>query len=118
MKSSANCLTILGFVNPPISQALAINAFKSLHGAGGVIKAQLGAVVGPEIELSQITLQVLLAAMLIGADHAALKDRKEAFQRVGVDAIADIFLAVIDRLMLALGRHDVFVDLGTVRMQG
>jgi hypothetical protein len=35
--------------------------------------------IGPEIELGQIALQVLFAAMLVSADHAALKDREKAF---------------------------------------
>jgi hypothetical protein len=37
-----------------------------------------------EIEFRQIAMQMLLAAMLIDAFHAALKDRKEAFRRIGV----------------------------------
>ena len=36
-------------------------------------------------------MQMLLAAMLIDALHAALEDRKEAFNRVGVDDAASVF---------------------------
>ncbi len=68
-----------------------------------------------EIELSQIALQVLFAAVLIGADHAALEHRKEAFQRVRVDAIADVFLGMVNAFMRHAGE---LVDLGAIGMEG
>jgi hypothetical protein len=36
---------------------------------------------------------MLLAAVLANAFHAALEDRKEAFNRVGVDGAANVFFA-------------------------
>ena len=47
-----------------------------------VVHAELGAVAVAEIELRQIAVQMLFAAMLIDALHAALEDREEAFDRV------------------------------------
>jgi hypothetical protein len=53
-------------------------------------------VIGTKIKFGQITLQVLFSTMLVCADHSAFEYGKEAFQRIGVDRIADIFLADID----------------------
>jgi hypothetical protein len=46
---------------------------------------QRNAVVITEIKFHQIPMKVLLAAVLINALHAALKDAEKALNRVGVD---------------------------------
>src|SRR5207248_11749774 len=49
-----------------------------------------------EIELRQVAVQVLLGAMLINALHAALEDRIEAFDGIGMNGalalVPDVFL--------------------------
>jgi hypothetical protein len=43
---------------------------------------------------------MLLAAVLVDAAHAALEDRKEAFRRIGMNVIANVFAnAVLDGFM-------------------
>jgi hypothetical protein len=77
-------LMVLGCVSPPKREALAADTLEGDFGAHRVSDAQLGAVVHAEVELREIALQVRFAAMLVGADHAALEHREEAFQRVRV----------------------------------
>lgn len=112
---------VLGCVNPPICQALPADALEGLGRALVIINAQRNAVIGPEIKLSQIALQVLFAAMLVGANHAALKDREKALQRVGMDfavlALADIFLVVVNALMGRDGQREL-VSACAVGMEG
>ena len=96
----------LSVTSRPIGQPLADDA---LHGAGGalhVIYAEPNAIAIAEIELRQIAVQMLLAAMLVDALHAALEDRVVAFDGVGADddrsasSYADVFLvAVLDGLV-------------------
>ena len=59
--------------------------FSALFGALGIVHAERDAVVVAEIKLRKIAVQVLLAAVLIDAAHAALEDREIVFNRVGVD---------------------------------
>jgi len=63
-KRAAWCLNS-GLVRPSISQALADDALCQVLGAHRVIDAQRNAVVVAEIELGQVTMQVLFLAMLI-----------------------------------------------------
>ena len=64
--------------------------------------AKLHAVGIAEIELAQIALQMLFAAMLIRSDHSALEDRKDAFNGVCGSRVAHVFLAaMIDGFVLA-----------------
>lgn len=54
-----------------------------------------------EIKFRSVTVQVLLAAVLIHALHAALEDAVEAFDRVGVNFSATVFaLTVSGKVML------------------
>src|SRR5690348_8791435 len=48
-----------------------------------------------EVEFSKVAVQMLLAAMLIDALHAALEDRKEAFDRVRMHKAATVFTASV-----------------------
>ena len=53
-----------------------------------------------EIELRNIAVKVLLAAMLINALHAAFEDAVEPLKRVGVNVASHIFAsAVRDKFM-------------------
>ena len=71
-----------------ISQPLALEASKRDVGPFHVIDAELGAGVLPEIELGQVAIKVLGIDVLINADDAALEDRKEPFEGVGVHVAA------------------------------
>jgi hypothetical protein len=57
------CLSVTGFVRPPIGKALALNALESLLGAVRVVNFQRSAVAVAEIELCQIAVKMGLAAM-------------------------------------------------------
>jgi hypothetical protein len=56
MKSIVTCRMVLGLVSPPIGEALSSDALQGNIGPGGIVKAQLHAVIGAEIELGQVTL--------------------------------------------------------------
>jgi len=69
-----------------------------------VIYAEPNAIAIAEIKLSEIAVQVLLAAMLIDALHAALEDRIVVLDGIGADdalaLIAHIFIiAVLDGIV-------------------
>jgi len=87
-----------------ICEPLSDDALQCAVGAGNVIDAERHAVRIAKIELGKVAMQVLFLAMLIDAFHAAFKDRIVAFNAVGVDHTAHIFLdAVFDRRMA--GKH-------------
>jgi hypothetical protein len=74
-----------GLIRAP--QALADEPAKDAVGPREIAATECDAVAVAEIELCQIAVQVLLAAVLVNAPHAALEDRKEApLNRVRVDA--------------------------------
>ena len=63
-------------------------AYDTLHGASGtlnIIYAKPNAIGIAEIELGSVAVQMLFAAMLIDAFHAALENRIIVFDGVGVD---------------------------------
>jgi hypothetical protein len=65
-------------------------------------------VVVAELKLSDVAVQVLTAAMLIDALHAALEDREAAFQRVRVDVVTHILAsAVLNDAMLGEAKADL-----------
>ena len=67
-----------------IRQTLAGRAFDRDGLALHVVDAKLGARVLAEIELGQIAVQMLFAAVLINTDHAALKDAVISLDGVGI----------------------------------
>ena len=89
----------MGFTNPPIGEALALDALHGVIGAHGVGVAKRGATVVAEIKLRQIAVKVGFAAVLVDAGHAALEDAEIALNRVGVDgfalAIADVLTGAV-----------------------
>src|SRR5262249_916761 len=92
-----------GFVSPPIGEALSPDALERLVRALNVIHAKLDAVGVAKIEFARVAMKVLVPAMLVRADHPALEDGEEAFNRVRVDIAvfeAHIFARlVIDGIM-------------------
>ncbi len=72
----------------------------------------------PEIELGEIAVQVLLAAVLVGALHPALEDGEVALDRVGVDDAANVLaLAVSRRLVVDEARCGLHVHAGVIGVQ-
>src|SRR6185437_15364137 len=107
------CLSVTGFTNPPIGKALAACASEQIVGALGVFNAKRRAAVISEIKFREVAVQVSLAAMLVGAEHAALEHREHVFDGVGVDGlitfVADVFTSrVIDGAVLV----ELFAKLG------
>ena len=77
-------------VSPPIGETLPADVGKVHVGANAVV---LFAGVVTEIELRRVAVQVALAKVMIGADHATLEDRKEVFDGVAVSLSTDILAA-------------------------
>src|SRR5437763_770790 len=85
-----------------IGQPLALGTDERAIGAGLVVYAELDAVVVPEIELGQISGNVLYFNVLINTYQAAFEDRKEALKRVGMHVAAHPFLfGMVNARMLA-----------------
>ena len=84
------CRIVLGCVNPPIGEALPGHAKQRQIAARRVVNPKRDAVIHAEVKFREITLQMLFATMLVCADHPALKDREEAFQRVGMNFLSGL----------------------------
>jgi hypothetical protein len=108
--------------NSLIGEPLAFAAADRNGRALTVVDAKLDASVVPEIELSQVPLEMLAVDVLIGADQPTLEDRKEAFEGVGMHVIPrplelgmiDAFVPLKHQLvMLALVGHEaaIFVNM-------
>ncbi len=65
-------------VNPPVSNSLPDNAFHRCNRTISIVASERGPVVIPELIFSQIAMQVLLAAVLVDALHAALENAEIA----------------------------------------
>src|SRR6202050_5039716 len=102
-------------VRLPIGQPLAANAFQRIVGALCILNTELRAVVVAEINLRQIAVQVLRAAMLVNASQSAFEDRKEVLKRVGMHVAARPFkFGMVNALMF---RVLEFVVLRAIRQQ-
>ncbi len=77
-----------------ISQPLAFDTHERALSASSVIIAGLDPVRVAEIELSQISVKVLLPAMLVDADHAALEDTIESLNGVGANGDVGLMIGV------------------------
>ena len=75
----------LSVTSRSIGQPLADSALNRTGGALNVIYALPDAIAIPEIKLRKIAVQMLLAAMLVDALHAAFEDRIVTFNGVGGD---------------------------------
>jgi hypothetical protein len=79
-----------------VSQPLAFGADESGVGTCQIVEAKPFAVVVSEIELGSIAMQVRLADVEIAAVNAALEDREEVFDRIGVpESGAHVFLGAV-----------------------
>jgi hypothetical protein len=68
-----------------IGETLSNDTFDCARGALYVIYAEPDAIAIAEIEFGKIAVQMLFAAMLVDALHAAFEDRIVAFNCVGMD---------------------------------
>lgn len=84
-----------------IGQALADHTKQRSAAALPIVAAVRFAVVVPELELREISVQVLLGAMLLDALHAALENRKAALDRVRVNTATDILAGLMVHLAVA-----------------
>jgi hypothetical protein len=83
-----------------IGEALSNNSLDCQFCALRVIYAEPDSIAIAEIEFGKVAVQMLLAAMLVDAFHAALEDRIVAFNGVCVDDPTHVFAdAVIDGLV-------------------
>jgi hypothetical protein len=74
-----------------IGEALAFTAANRSNRPISVIVAESGAVVVTEVVFRKVSVQMFFLTMLINAAHSALEDRKEPFNRIGVNVVAHIF---------------------------
>src|ERR1700737_4762201 len=77
----------LSLTRRSIGQTLADDAFQRASGTLHIIYAKSDALAIPEMEFRKVAVQMLLAAMLINALHAALEDRIVALDGVGGDDV-------------------------------
>ena len=89
-------------VSPPVGEALADDARERPFRALAVVDSEGDAVVVPEIELGEVAVQVLLAAMLANALHAPLEDRVVALDRARVDVTATLLVGRMPRRTVGL----------------
>ena len=76
-----------------IGEALALTTSYCRNGAVFVIVPKRGTVIIAEVKFREITVQMLLATMLVDAAHPAFEDREAAFDRNGVNVVAHVFAA-------------------------
>lgn len=91
-----------------IGQPLADDALQQTISAGNVINTQGHAVTIAEIELGKVAVQMVMAAMLVDALHAALEYRKEAFDGIGVQGLiclGDIFADTVTHKAMGAEVH-------------
>lgn len=74
-----------------VGEPLAFGGFQRSNRALHIAETQSDPVIVSEVELREITVEVLLGAMLIDALYAPLEDREVAFDRVRVDLAASVF---------------------------
>ena len=68
------------FTRPPIGQPLADDALKRVRRALRILDAKPRTVVVAKIKLRDVAVQMLLAAMLVDALHAALEDAENSLR--------------------------------------
>jgi hypothetical protein len=84
-----------------IGEALPNDAFDCPFGSLHVVHSESDAIAVSEIVLGKISVQMLLAAMLVDALHPTFEDRIEAFDGIGVDVAANVFLLTMVHALMA-----------------
>src|ERR1700730_15533202 len=77
---------LVGAISGAICQPLADHTLERTRGPLAVVNSECDALIVTKIELGKVAMQMLLAAMLIDASHAALEDRIVALDGVRVDS--------------------------------
>jgi hypothetical protein len=95
-------------VRYPVGQPLASDALNRERGPSCVAVTEGDPVVVSEIEFAEVTLQVLLANVVVHTIDAALEDRKVALDRVGVGIAAHVFA---DRMVYGAMAREALADL-------
>jgi hypothetical protein len=93
-----------------IGEPLAFHALQKTLCAVLIVYAKRDAVVIAEVEFSKVAVQVIVSAVLIDALHAALEDRKETFDGIGVDTAVgklNVFPETVTRNGSRSGRCDI-----------
>jgi len=104
MNAFASCFGVFFLpTNPPISQALPGDPGQQNVGTLCVFNTKTRTVVIAEIIFREIAMQVLFAIVLVNAFKAAFKDGEEAFNRIGVSIVADVFANAM-RYGLVIGK--------------
>src|SRR5208283_5221556 len=70
-----------------ISEPLALDPAQGAFGARGIVNAEANTVGITEVKFGEIAVKMLLAAMLINANHAAFENAVIALNGVGVDLV-------------------------------
>src|SRR5579863_7929730 len=89
-----------------VGQPLALCADQRAIGTGLVVVSHLDPIVVAEIKFCEISVEVLLFNVLINTDQAALEDREEAFEGVGVHVAAHPFLFGMVNAFVPAVRHE------------
>lgn len=95
----------------PVKHSFPYDPVKGEVSTRGVVHVQRRAVVVTELVLRQIAVQVLLAAVLVHALHAALEDAEVALDGVRVDIAAHVFTGLVGGEVVA---REVLADAGVV----
>lgn len=101
-----------------VGEALASDTLQGGVEAHRIAHAKLRAIAVAEVKFRKIAVQVLLAAMLIDAAHAALEDEEAALDGVREHVAAHLLSSgVIDDLMAGERLADGLVDFGLISDQ-
>jgi len=102
-------------MSPPIGEAFARDAAHNGIGTLLVAEAERHAIVVAEIEFAKVSLQMLLAHVMVDTIDPALEDREVALDRIGVGIATDVFAdGVNDRLMTGEFLADLPIDAALV----
>jgi hypothetical protein len=91
----------LSVSRPRIGEALSNDTLDCSLSALHIVNSETDAVAIAEIELRKISVQMAFAAMLVNAFHATLEDRIEAFDSIGMDVPANVFLSAMVHALMA-----------------
>ena len=93
-----------------VGQSLADDASNSPLGTLNIIDAERGPIAVAEIELGGVAVQMPFLAMLIDADHAALKHAEKSLDGIGMRVATNVFLdAMVNAFMAGELLADVAV---------
>jgi hypothetical protein len=103
-------------VSRPVRQALALDASESENRPFPIVEAELDAMAVPELEFGQILLQVLFAAMLVGAAETFLELAEKVLRVIRGEAVISDILTMLMKhsLVCAELAADLAIDQGLI----